>query len=244
MSTETRQISVSGIKVEIVRKSIKNLHLGVYPPDGKVRVAAPKAVNDEAVRLAVVTRLPWIKRQRSKFRSQARQPARSYVSGESHYFMGRRYRLSVIERDKPPRIRIPNSRTIELSVRPNSTIEQKEKIFQDWCRAQLRQAARPLIEDWAKLLGVPMPDWGIRRMKTKWGSCNPSAPRVWLNLELAKKPPECISYIVAHELTHLIERNHNDKFVAILDHHLPQWRHLRDTLNDAPLKDERWAENQ
>lgn len=240
MSIETRQISVSGIKVEIVRKTIKNLHLGVYPPDGRVRVAAPKAVNDEAVRLAVVMRLPWIKRQRSKFQSQARQSSRAYVSGESHYFMGRRYRLTVIEHDKAPRIHIRNARSLDLYVRRGSDKQRRGKVVQDWYRRELRRFAEPLIDKWAHVLRVAPPEWGIRRMKTKWGSCNTSAQRIWLNLELAKKPPECVEYIVAHEMAHLLERNHNDRFIKLLDRNLPHWRTLRDQLNTAPLRDENW----
>jgi len=240
MSTETRQISVRGIKVEIVRKAIKNLHLGVYPPDGKVRVAAPNAVNDEAVRLAVVTRLPWIKRQRSKFYSQARQPVRYYVSGESHYFMGRRYRLAVIEHEKPPRVHVRSARSLALYVRSGSDRDRRAAIIQNWYRKELRTFAGPVIEKWAKALDVTPPQWGIRRMKTKWGSCNSVAGRVWLNLELAKKSPECIEYVIAHEVAHLLERTHNDRFIKILDRHLPHWRHLRDELNTAPLRDELW----
>ena len=241
MSTETRQISVGGIKVEIVRKAIKNLHLGVYPPDGKVRVAAPKAVNDEAVRLAVVTRLPWIKKQRSKFRSQARQPARSYVSGESHYFMGRRYRLTVIEHDKPPCVHVRSARSLDLYVRRGSDRNRRAAIIQDWYRKELRAFVAPVIEKWAKALDAEPPQWGIRRMKTKWGSCNAAAGRVWLNLELAKKSPECIEYVIAHEVAHLLERRHNDRFIRILDRHLQQWRSLRNELNAAPLRDEIWS---
>ena len=226
--------------MEIVRKPIKNLHLGVYPPHGRVRVAAPHAVNDEAVRLAVVTRLPWIKKQQAGFGRQERQSARRYVSGETHFLFGRRYRVNVIEEDARPKVSIKNAKSLTLHVRPGSNAEQREKIMLDWYRGQLRATAGPLIAKWAKLIGVPMPDWRIKRMKTKWGSCSTSAKRVWLNLELAKKPPQCIEYVIVHELSHLIERSHNDRFVKLLDRHVPNWRSVRAELNAAPLKHEVW----
>lgn len=240
MSTKARRITVSGIDVQIDRKAIKNLHLGVYPPDGRVRVAAPKAVNDDAVRLAVVTRLPWIKKQRAQFEAQPRQSARSYISGESHYFMGRRYRLSVVEHSKPACVVVRNRRHIDLYVRPGSDLAKREKAFQDWYRRQLREFVAPLVEKWSKILSVDQPECRIKRMKTKWGSCSTSATRVWLNLELAKKDPKCIEYVVAHELTHLLERTHNERFVRLMNKHIPLWRVYRDELNSTPLGPEVW----
>jgi predicted metal-dependent hydrolase len=231
---------VSGMPVEVVRKPIKNLHLGVYPPNGRVRVAAPVAVSDEAVRLAVVSRLGWIKRQRAKFAGQDRQSSREYVSGESHYFLGRRYRLTMIERAGPPRVVIRNSRMIDLFVRAGSDSATRERVFQAWYRRELRSRAAPLIERWAQVMDIPLPLWGIKRMKTKWGACNIRARRVWLNLELIKKPPQCIEYIVVHELVHFVERHHNERFARLMDSLLPQWRFYRKELNAAPLSHEDW----
>lgn len=235
-----RSITVNGMRVEIVRKAIKNLHLGVYPPNGRVRVAAPIAVNDDAVRLAVVTRLPWIKRQQAGFKNQERQSPRQYVSGESHYVFGRRYRLLVVKDRSAPAVSIKNSRTLVLKVPSESDLSGREKVMLAWYRKQLRSAAAPLIEKWAELIGVPLPRSGIKRMKTKWGSCSIASGRIWLNLELAKKPPQCLEYIIIHELSHFLERNHNDRFIKLMDRHLPNWRTTRAELNTAPLKHEDW----
>lgn len=226
----------------MVRKPIKNLHLGVYPPNGRVRVAAPVGVSDEAVRLAVVTRMGWIKRQQAKFDSQPRQTERTYVSGESHFFFGQRYRLNKIDGAPAGRVHIRNSRMLDLYVRSGSDQATRERVFQDWYRRELRARAVPLMETWAEAFGIDVPKWGIKRMKTKWGTCNIEAKRVWLNLELVKKPPQCLEYVIVHELAHFFERNHSDRFVALLDQKLPQWRLIRDELNAAPLAHEEWSE--
>jgi len=238
---EKQQITVNGLPVSIVRKAIKNLHLGVYPPDGRVRVAAPLAVSDDAVRLAVIGKLGWIKRQQARFQSQPRQSQREMVSGESHYFLGRRYRLRVIPHQGAGRVVLRRPSTLELYVRLETTAEQRERLLQRWYRGQLKQLIPPLIEKWETILEVEAADWGIKRMKTKWGTCNIEARRIWLNLELAKKPMQCLEYIVAHELIHLIERHHNDRFVALMNQHLPQWQLHREELNAAALAYETWA---
>lgn len=242
MSIEADRITVGGLRVDIVRKAIKNLHLGVYPPHGRVRVAAPLAVSDDAVRLAVVTKMGWIRRQRAKFSAQPRQSERSYVSGESHYFLGQRYRLQLVEGARTGHVHIRNSRTLELHVRRGSEVTTREGVFSRWQRAELHGRLGPIVEKWAEVIGVPVPTWGIKKMKTKWGTCNSQAKRIWLNLELIKKPLPCLEYIVAHELAHLIVRNHSDRFVSILDQALPNWRLLRDELNAEPLSHEEWSE--
>lgn len=240
MSIEARQIVVSGIPVKIERKGIKNLHLGVYPPDGRVRVAAPLAVSDEAVRLAVVGRLGWIKRQRAAFAGQERQSPREMVGGESHYYLGRRYRLRVVHADTPARVTIRGRATLELGIRPGSGPEDRRRALDAWYRARLKERVPAVLEKWQGILGVRADAWGIKRMKTKWGSCNPTARRIWLNLELAKKPEICLHYLVCHELAHLIEPTHNDRFVALMDRAMPQWRAHRKTLNTSPLAHETW----
>jgi hypothetical protein len=240
MNTEAHQITVSGLRVNVVRKAIKNLHLGVYPPEGQVRVAAPLAVSDEAVRRAVIGKLGWIKRQQAKFDAQPRQSKREMVSGESHYFLGRRYRFRVLAHEGAARVAVRGNGTIEMRVRPEATAEQRERALQQWYREQLKAMVPPLVEKWQERLGVQITDWGIRRMKTKWGTCNIEAGRIWLNVELAKKPPECLEYIIVHELVHLIERHHNERFIALLDQFLPQWRLQRQLLNAAPLAHETW----
>ena len=241
MNTECRHIEIRGIDVEVVRKDIKNLHVGVYPPHGRVRVAAPLRLDDEAVRLAVISRLGWIRRQQAGFEHQDRQSQREMVTGESHYVEGRRVRLNVIEHDVPARVRLSNSTTLELRVRPGTDRQKREAILQRWYRARMRERIPQLIAAWEPVVGVHVADWGIRRMKTRWGSCNTDARRIWLNLELAKKPKECLEYILVHEMVHLLERSHNDQFREYMDRIMPNWRHRRQELNRAPLAHEEWG---
>lgn len=240
MSTEAHRLSVGGLRIDVIRKPIKNLHVGVYPPHGRVRVAAPLAVSDDAVRLAVVTRLPWIKRQRARFADQPRQSERAYVSGETHYFMGRPYRLRLLEGAPAGRVHVRSSKALDLYVRAGSNREVRERVFLGWYREELRSQAAPMIAKWADKLDVSLPIWGIKRMKTKWGTCSVDAGRIWLNLELVKKPPHTLEYVVVHELVHFLERQHSDRFVGLMDGALPNWRMLRDELNAEPLADEEW----
>lgn len=241
MTTESRQITVSGIRVDVVRKDIKNLHLGVYPPHGRVRVAAPLVVSDEAVRLAVIDKLAWIKRQKAKFAEQSRQSRREMVSGESHYFLGRRYRLRLHEQAGKQYVAIRGLTHLDLFVNPGRTVEQRQAVLTRWYRQQLmNEMIPPLLEQWQAKLGVQVSAWCIKRMKTKWGSCNPVTGKVWFNLELAKKPVQCLEYIIAHELAHLLERHHNDRFTALMEIHLPRWRQYREMLSLTPLGHEAW----
>lgn len=235
------QLTVSGITVDVVRKDIKHLHLAVYPPEGRVRVAVPLLVDDEAVRLAVVARLGWIKRQQAKFLEQERQSKREYVSGESHYFQGRRYLLRVIYQDAFPRVMVRGTQRLEMSVRPNTDVLQRERIMLSWYRNYLRQVVPALLEHWQVVLGVQCDHWGIKQMKTKWGTCNIEARRIWLNLELAKKSTRCLEYIIVHELVHLLERHHNARFTQLMDQALPNWRYLREELNRDPLAHQDWT---
>jgi hypothetical protein len=241
MSTDGTEIRVGGVAVQIVRKDIKNLHLGVYPPNGRVRVAVPLSVRDDALRLAVVGKLGWIKKQRAKFAAQPRQSKREMVSGESHYFLGRRLRLRVVEHRGPGTVVLRSRRFLELHVRPDADANEREQILQNWYRTHLRRLIPPLLAKWQPILGVEATSWGIKRMKTKWGACNIDARRIWLNLELAKKPVQCLEYIVVHELVHLIERHHNDHFIALMTRHLPQWRQHRHELDAAPLAHSGWS---
>jgi predicted metal-dependent hydrolase len=240
MSTEAHQITVGDLVVDVVRKDIKNLHLAVYPPNGRVRVAAPLLVDDEAVRLFTISKLPWIKRQQAKFEGQDRQSAREYVSGESHYYRGRRYLLDVIYHDGPPRVTIRNNTTLDLVVRTGSDIAKRERVLLEWYRWQLKDIVPSLIAKWEGIIGVDVAEWGVKRMKTKWGTCNIEARRIWLNLELAKTSVRCLEYIIVHEMVHLLERNHNDRFTAYMNQFLPQWRLRRDELNRGPLAHETW----
>lgn len=234
------QIKVNDLVVDVVRKDIKNLHLAVYPPNGRVRIAVPLLVDDEAVRMAIISKLGWIKRQQVQFAEQERQSEREYVSGESHYFQGNRYLLNLIYLDASPKVVIRNNTRIDLYARPGSDTAQRERILLAWYRKQLRELVPPLITKWELILGVNVADWGIKQMKTKWGTCSIEACRIWLNLELAKKPIRCLEYIVVHELIHLLERHHNDRFTALMEKYLPSWRFLREELNREPLAHENW----
>ena len=224
----------------MVRKDIRNLHLGVYPPNGRVRVAAPRRLDDEAVRLAVISRLGWIRRQQAGFQKQDRQTLREMVTGESHYFRGRRYRLRVIEHAGPDSISLPNNATMALRVRPGTDAAGREAVLQKWYRARLREQVQPLLAKWEPRVGVTVAEVRVRRMKTRWGSCNAKARRIWLNLELAKKPALCLEYILVHEMVHILERHHNDRFLKLMDGLMPTWRVSRDELNEAPLSHEEW----
>jgi predicted metal-dependent hydrolase len=234
------QIKVSDITIDVVRKDIKNLHLAVYPPTGRVRIATPLKIDDEGVRLFAISKLAWIKRQRSRFEAQERQTKREYVSGESHYFEGNRYLLNVIYRNAAPKVEIRNKRYIDLYVRPNSTAEQRECVMTKWYRQRLKEKIPALIEKCQAITGVQIEEWEVKQMKTKWGTCRGEAKRIWLNLELAKKPAHCLEYIIVHELVHLLERNHNDHFIALMDKFLPQWRFYQAELNQFVLSYSDW----
>lgn len=240
MSTERHHIDVRGTSVEIVRKDIKNLHVGVYPPIGRVRVAAPLRLDDDAVRLAVISRLGWIRRQQAGFGEQDRQSEREFVSGESHYYAGRRYRLDVVEQQGTPGVRLPRNAWMELRVRPGSDRDGRESVLLGWYRRRLREQIPSLRAKWEPKVGVTAAEVRIRRMKTCWGSCNAEAHRIWLNLELAKKPASCLEFILVHELVHLLERHHNERFRERMDGLMPQWRLRRELLNRAPLAHEDW----
>ncbi len=236
MNTKMHRIAVNGVSVEIVRKAIKNLHLGVYPPHGRVRVAAPMVLTDDAIRLAVIGKLGWIRRHQNNFIEQPRESTREYVSGESHYYLGRRYRLDIVRaKSQSPRIELKNKSRMRLFVCASTSREEREKVLLSWHRRQLRRLAPPIIMKWEDRLGAQVAGFGIKRMKTKWGSCGLKTRRIWLNLELAKKPLHCIEYIVAHEIAHLIERHHSNRFASLMNRVLPKWRHYRDELNASAL---------
>ena len=240
MTIDRHQIEVGGIAVEVVRKEIKHLHVGVYPPHGRVRVAAPLRLDDEAVRLAVVSRLGWIRRKQVGFEQQDRQSQRELVTGESHYVLGRRYLLDVVESAGPSSVRLAGNTTLRLQVRPGADRDAREAILQRWYRRKLREQIPGLVAKWEPRVGRTVSGVRIKRMKTRWGSCNAEARRIWLNLELAKKPVECLEYILVHEMVHLIERYHTERFRELMDALMPSWRIYRDTLNRAPLAHEEW----
>jgi predicted metal-dependent hydrolase len=227
------------IVADLVRKDIKNVHLSVYPPSGRVRISAPTHMNVDTVRAFAVSKLGWIKMQQRQILSQEREAPREYLERESHYVWGKRYLLQLVERDGPPRIEL-RARRLVLELRPDTAFELREKILDAWYRAQLREAAVPLIAKWEPRLAVRVDRLFIQRMKTKWGSCNRVARAIRLNTELAKKPRECLEYIVIHEMVHLLEPNHGKGFIERMERAMPLWRQNRKQLNQLPVRHEDW----
>jgi hypothetical protein len=232
-------IVIRGIPIQVLRKPIQNLHLAVCPPDGHVRVSVPLHVTDDNVRLAVISRLSWIKKQQAAFAAQPRQSEREMVTGESHYVFGQRYRLAVIERRGRHTVALHHG-TLQLFVNPGTTQANRDRALKAWYRQQLKARIPDLLAQWQPIIGQAVTAWGVKRMKTKWGSCNIQQRRIWLNLELAKKPVECLEYVLVHELVHLLERHHGDRFKTLIDGFLPHWRTCRDSLNQQPLGAEKW----
>ncbi len=233
------RVVIGDISVDVVLKDIRNIHLSVYPPAGRVRISAPSGMNIETIRLYAISRLGWIKKQQHKLRGQERETPREYLNRESHYLWGKRYLLKIIERNAPSAVDVQHS-AIHLYIRPDASQEKKQFTLDEWYRRQLKVALPDLIALWEKRVGVRVNEFGIKKMKTKWGTCNPDARRIWVNLELAKKPKECLEYIVVHEMVHLLENHHNERFMALMDDILPKWRSLRDDLNRLPVKHEEW----
>lgn len=233
------QITIGDITVDVIFKDIKNVHLSVYPPVGRVRISAPLRMNSETIRIYAISKLSWIKKQQQKLREQVREAPREYLNKESHFFLGTRYQLKVIEHDSPPAVFLKH-KAIELHVRPGTDLQKKHTVIEEWYRSQLKELVPPVIEKWEKIIGVTVDEFAIKRMKTKWGTCNREAKRIWLNLELAKKPFHCIEYIIAHEMVHLLERTHNERFVIYMDRFLPEWKQLKNELNRLPVSHVSW----
>lgn len=233
------QIKLGDIPVDVLLKDIKNIHLSVYPPTGRVRISAPSRTSLDTIRVFAVSKIGWIKAQQRKFQEQQRETPREYLDLESHFLWGKRHLLQIIDGIETPSVQLKH-RHIFLRVRAGADKSKKQAILEGWYRQQLKQKIPPLLEKWQEDLGVQVAEWGVKKMKTKWGTCNPRARRIWVNLELVKKPAQCLEFIVVHELVHLIERHHNDRFVAIMDKHLPKWRLCRADLAAAPLAHDIW----
>jgi predicted metal-dependent hydrolase len=235
------QITISNIKIDVVRKDIKNIHLAVYPPTGRVRIAAPLKVNEDTIKLFAISKLGWIKRNQRKFDEQDRITVREYKQRESHYFQGRRYLLNIIEKDTSPKVVLRTKTYLDLYLRPNTQFEKKHQIIMEWYRKELRKQIPGIIEKWENILNIEVDDWQIKQMKTKWGSCNIEKKRIWVNLELAKKPEQCLEYIIVHEMVHLLERHHNKRFLNYLETFLPNWKQLKTELNKLPISHSSWV---
>lgn len=235
------RITVGGIDIDVVRKKIKNIHLAVYPPKGRVRIAAPIDTSDDAIRLFTLTKLGWIKRHQLKFHQQERITPREYKQRESHYFLGKRYLLNIVDSSGPAKIVINSIRTLELRIEPTAPTEKKHHVLTKWYRQQIKRLIPDLVRKWEFILQIKVNDIRIKQMKTKWGACNIEARRIWLNLELAKKPEQCIEYILVHEMVHLLERHHNDRFLLLMNRYLPNWEKLKKELNQLPVSHADWA---
>ena len=234
------QIELGDIVVDVELKNIKNIHLSVYPPTGRVRIAAPARMDLDTIRVYAITKLDWIKAQQQKFLNQQRETPREYLERESHYVWGRRYLLKVILKDSAPEVTLKHSQLV-VQVRPGTSKGKIEDIIGEWYRGQIRKAVPPLISKWEPLMGVKVGRLFIQRMKTKWGSCNHVSGNLRLNTDLAKKPPECLEYIVVHEMAHLLESTHNSRFVSLMDRFMPRWQFYRTELNRLPVRHEHWA---
>ena len=234
------ELRIGELTLTLQRKAIKNLHINVLPPDGRVRVSAPQQMSDTAIRMALISRIPWIRKQQKSFASQPRQTEREMVSGESHYVWGKRLRLDIRERAGKHEVKVSKTK-ITLFVQPGTSRDNRMVLLNEYYRAQMKEDTARLMDYWQPVLGVQANSWGVKRMKTKWGSCNIKAARIWLNLDLARKAPECLEFIVVHELVHLHERHHNERFMMLMDKYLPDWRERRNLLNSSPLAHDSWA---
>ncbi len=234
------EVDLGDLKIEVVRKDIKNLHLGVHPPTGQVRISAPMRMSLDAIRAFALTKLGWIRQQQRKINEQEREPAREFLDRESHYVWGKRYLLKIVESTDSQGIEL-TQRELILRVRPGTTKLRMAAILESWYRNQIKEVVPELIEKWAAILGVKVDRVFIQQMKTRWGGCNPDTGIIRLNTELARKPTEYLEYVVIHELVHLIEPTHNARFIMLMDQSLPNWRQIKDELNRLPLRDEIWS---
>lgn len=228
-------IELGDVVLEVIRKKIKNVHLSVHPPTGAVRIAAPLRMPIDTIRLFAISKLGWIRRQQQKLQGQEREAPREYLDRESHYVWGRRYLLAIQEEGRVPAVELNHSRLV-MRVRPGASREQKQALLEEWYRQQLKAMAAPMIRRWEPVMGVRVRKFFVQRMKTRWGSCNPAAATIRLNTELAKKPLECLEYIVVHEMAHLLEPTHNKRFQMLMESYMPLWDAHRDILNRLPVR--------
>ena len=234
------KITIGDISVDVVFKDIKNVHLSVHPPTGRIRIAAPERTSLDTLRIYAISKLDWIRKEQAKLQSQPRETQREYIERESHYLWGSRYLLRVEEMDAPPSVTVLHNEIV-LSVRPNSRRKKREDVMSAWYREEIRKAVEPMRPKWEKVMGVQVNQLFVQRMKTRWGSCNHKKGNIRLNTELAKKPRVCLEYILVHEIVHLLEPSHNERFTMLMDQFMPQWWHYRSELNQAPLGFVQWA---
>jgi predicted metal-dependent hydrolase len=235
----TTTIELGNIAVDVVLKDIKNVHLSVYPPAGKVRISAPARMNIDTIRLFAISKLSWIKEQQRKLREQERETPREFIGRESHYIWGKRHLLTITEADRPPSIELKHNRLL-LHMRPGSDGAKRQQLIEEWYRQQVKGATGDLIAKWEPRIGVTVAGFYVQRMKTRWGSCNSLARTIRLNTDLARKPRECLEYIVVHEMIHILEPTHNEVFQAYMKQFMPDWEHRRQVLNRLPVRHEDW----
>lgn len=229
------KLAFDNIEIEVTKKYIKNIYLSVHPPNGAVKISAPIGLKDEDIKQFAISKLSWIRKQKSKFKNQKRFVENKFISGEPHYFLGTEYSLNVIyQASNRSKVEITNQKFINLYVNQNSSKEKREKVLREWYREELKKLIPPLLKKWEEKIGVHTEDWRIKQMKTRWGTCNIMDKRIWINLELVKKPLRCLEYIIVHELVHLIEKNHGKRFIALMDKYYPDWRKVKSELN-APM---------
>lgn len=232
-------INLGSVQAQVLRKRIKHMHLGVFPPEGVVRISAPEGVALDTIRVFAISKLAWIKQQQRKMQAQPREPEREYIDRESHYVWGQRYLLQIQELERRASIAL-SGKNMLMTVRPGTPAEKRQALLDAWYRTQVREAAQPLLRKWQAIMGVQAGKLRVQRMKTKWGSCNPQTGLIRLNTDLAKKPPEHLEYVIVHELAHLIEPSHNARFVSLMNLLMPKWQHYRDELNTLPVRHEHW----
>ena len=233
------QVKLGDLAVAVVLKDIKNVHLSVHPPMGRVTVSAPAHMSLDTIRVFTLSKLGWIRQQQRKLQAQERETPREYLDRESHYVWGKRYLLKITESEQSPDVEHKHSR-MHLLILPGSDEAKRQTVVEGWYREQVKQAAPPLIAKWEALMGVKAERLFVRRMKTNWGSCHHRAGSIRLNTDLAKKPPECLEYLIVHELVHLLEPTHNARFLVLMDQFMPKWKFYRDILNRLPVRHERW----
>ena len=237
----TETIHIGGLSIQVTKKDIKNVHLSVHPPDGRVTLVAPTATRLDVARAYVISKLSWIREQQRKLKNQARETPRQFIERESHYLWGRRYLMTVLHRDAKPCVTLDHKR-ITLTVRPGSDARRRAEVIHEWHKSILHEVVPTLIKKWEPKLEVKVADYFLQRMKTKWGSCNHKAGNIRLNTKLVKKPKDLLEYVVVHEMVHLMEPTHSDRFMTILGEHYPTWREARAELNELPLTAEVWKE--
>lgn len=232
-------IKLADLEIQVEKKDIKNIHLGVYPPEGRVRVAVPLSMDNDEIRIYLISKIDWIKKQQTSFLAQERETQREYISYETHYFLGKRYLLKVIEVDSAPKVVLQHEK-IELYIRPNTDEEKRQILLEEWYRVQLKEIVPEYIAKWESLLNVKVEEFFIKKMKTRWGTCNRDDKRIWLNLELAKKNIEYIEYVIVHEMVHLLEATHSKNFISKMNRYFPQWKELQENLGRQPLGHAEW----